>query len=328
MQLYPVLQLLYQDTYSSEVNMDLIQWDKSALLNLMGNTNGNTEWLFCYMDTDQLVPLMEETTSLNAFQYFAQHCISTRILLMRAINNSIVDKFASILYNDANRIFHHRGTLDVPSSNLKRIVPVNQYIENINELSWLNSNIPFYSSALINSSQRSQNILIPMQTKLVFEFHDLIEINSINYSNALSSVASNRPDFLQIEYKTDLDQDWISLPEITANNASTSLQTFLINVSCKALRVGSRKTSLGTNWLFDTIQFNTLMDKHFLGEEVRSLIMIPIPNSGHVNPSIWGTGVKVFAFGLNELKMNILKTDRFVELGVIASRLSSKAVIL
>lgn len=308
--------------------MNLIQWDKSALLNLMGNINGNTEWLFCYMDTDQLVPLMEETTSLNAFQYFAQHCISVRTLLLRAINNSIVDPFASITYSDANRIFHHRGSLEVMSSSLKRIVPINQYVSNIMENNWLNSNIPFYTSALLNSGQRGQNVLIPMETKFVFEFHDLINVSQLNYSNALSSVAANRPDFIRLEYKTDLDQDWSALPDIPVNSASTSLQTLSLNLQCRSIRVGARKTGVGINWLFDTLYFMTEQDKHLIGEEVKSLVLIPLPNAGHVVPSIWGTGIKVYSYDVSELKLNRLTTDRFTELGVIASRLIPKATLI
>lgn len=308
--------------------MDLIQWDKSALANLMGNTNGNTDWFFGYLNTDQLVPLMDSPTSLAAYQHFAKHCISARLLSMRSINGTTIEKFANIIYSDAGRIFHHRGTLDLAGINTRRIIPTEQYIENVTETNWQLANIPFYANAILASGLRSQNIQTQMTSKFVFEFGDPTTINSISYANATTSISSNRPDFLQIEYKTDVD--WITLPDISLNNTITTIQNLAVNlVDVKAIRVGARKTAANTGWLFDVLNFNTTSDKPLLDEEVKSLVMIPIPNAGHITPPIWGSGnVRVFAFDVSELKMNRLTTDRFTELGTITSRLDARAVVL
>lgn len=308
--------------------MDLIQWDKSALANLMGNTNGNTDWFFGYLNTDQLVPLMDSPTSLAAYQHFAKHCISARLLSMRSINGTTIEKFANIIYSDAGRIFHHRGTLDLAGINTRRIIPTEQYIENVTETNWQTANIPFYANAILASGLRSQNIQTQMTSKFVFEFGDPTTINSISYANATTSISSNRPDFLQIEYRTDVD--WIVLPDISLNNTITTIQNLAVNlVDVKAIRVGARKTAANTGWLFDVLNFNTTSDKPLLDEEVESLVMIPIPNAGHITPPIWGPGsVRVFAFDVSELKMNRLTTDRFTELGAITSRLDARAVVL
>lgn len=308
--------------------MDLIQWDKSALANLMGNTNGNTDWFFGYLNTDQLVPLMDSPTSLAAYQHFAKHCISARLLSMRSINGTTIEKFANIIYSDAGRIFHHRGTLDLAGINTRRIIPTEQYIENVTETNWQLANIPFYANAILASGLRSQNIQTQMTSKFVFEFGDPTTINSISYANATTSISSNRPDFLQVEYKTDVD--WIVLPDISLNNTITTIQNLAVNlVDVKAIRVGARKTAANTGWLFDVLNFNTTSDKPLLDEEVKSLVVIPIPNAGHITPPIWGSGnVRVFAFDVSELKMNRLTTDRFTELGAITSRLDARAVVL
>lgn len=308
--------------------MDLIQWDKSALANLMGNTNGNTDWFFGYLNTDQLVPLMDSPTSLAAYQHFAKHCISARLLSMRSINGTTIEKFANIIYSDAGRIFHHRGTLDLAGINTRRIIPTEQYIENVTETNWQLANIPFYANAILASGLRSQNIQTQMTSKFVFEFGDPTTINSISYANATTSISSNRPDFLQVEYKTDVD--WIVLPDISLNNTITTIQNLAVNlVDVKAIRVGARKTAANTGWLFDVLNFNTTSDKPLLDEEVKSLVVIPIPNAGHITPPIWESGnVRVFAFDVSELKMNRLTTDRFTELGAITSRLDARAVVL
>lgn len=308
--------------------MDLIQWDKSALANLMGNTNGNTDWFFGYLNTDQLVPLMDSPTSLAAYQHFAKHCISARLLSMRSINGTTIEKFANIIYSDAGRIFHHRGTLDLAGINTRRIIPTEQYIENVTETNWQTANIPFYANAILASGLRSQNIQTQMTSKFVFEFGDPTTINSISYANATTSISSNRPDFLQVEYKTDVD--WIVLPDISLNNTITTIQNLAVNlVDVKAIKVGARKTAANTGWLFDVLNFNTISDKPLLDEEVKSLVVIPIPNAGHITPPIWGSGnVRVFAFDVSELKMNRLTTDRFTELGAITSRLDARAVVL
>lgn len=308
--------------------MDLIQWDKSALANLMGNTNGNTDWFFGYLNTDQLVPLMDSPTSLAAYQHFAKHCISARLLSMRSINGTTIENFANIIYSDAGRLFHHRGTLDLAGTNTRRIIPTEQYIENVTETNWLSSNIPFYANAILSGGLRTQNFQTQMTTKFVYEFNEPTLVSTINYANATTSINSNRPDFLQVEYKTDVD--WISLPDISLNNTITTIQTLNVNLpNVKALRVGARKATANTGWLFDTLNLNTLDEKVLINEQVRSLVMVPLPNAGHINPPIWGSGnVRVFAYDVSELKMNRLTTDRFTELGAIMSRLEPKAVVL
>jgi len=308
--------------------MDLIQWDKSALANLMGNTNGNTDWFFGYLNTDQLVPLMDAPTSLAAYQHFAKHCISSRVLSMRSINGTTIEKFANIIYSDAGRIFHHRGTLDLAGLNTRRIIPTEQYIENVTEANWLLSNVPFYANALLTGGTRTQAVQTQMTTKFVYEFDEPTTVNTISYANAGTSIVSNRPDFLQVEYKTD--GDWIVLPDISLNSAITTIQNLTVNLAgVIALRIGARKTAANTGWFFDLLNFNTVDEKPLVGETVQTLVMIPYSNAGHITPPIWGSGnVRVFAFDISELKMNALVTDRFTELGVITSRLEAQAVVL
>lgn len=308
--------------------MDLIQWDKSALSNLMGNTNGNTEWLFGYLDTDQLVPLMDAPTSLDAYQHFARHCISCRRLSLRSINGTTINPYAGITYADVNRIFHHRGTLDLAGISTRRIIPTNQYVESVTEANWSVPAIPFYANAFLTGASRVSTISTQMTTKFVYEFAEATNVTAINYAHATTSVAGNRPDFLQVEYK--VGADWIALPDIAISATVTSIQTLIVSITnAIALRVGARKSTANTGWLFDILNFDTLDDKVYVGEAVQSLVVVPMPIAEHPTPPIWGSGnVRVFAFDLSELKMNTLTTDRFVELGIISSRLDAKAVVL
>lgn len=308
--------------------MDLIQWDKSALANLMGNTNGNTDWFFGYLNTDQLVPLMDSPTSLAAYQHFAKHCISARLLSMRSINGTTIEKFANIIYSDAGRIFHHRGTLDVPNTNIKRVIPTNCYFEGITDAEWNSRNNPFYLSSILNCDLKTLFVSVPRTAKYVIEFDTPTNITNISFAH--SSAVQTRASSLTLEYKTENSADWITLPSRSLSNAITSLQTFsLIIPSALSIRIGIESGSAGTLWEFDTIYFSSTDDVPKVDEEVKSLVMIPVPNAGHITPPIWGSGnVRVFAYDVSELKMNRLTTDRFTELGAIMSRLEAKAVVL
>lgn len=307
--------------------MDLIQWDKSALANLMGNTNGNTDWFFGYLNTDQLVPLMDAPTSLAAYQHFAKHCISARLLSMRSINGTTVEKFANIIYSDAGRIFHHRGTLDVPNTNIKKIIPINCYFEGITDTEWNSRNNPFYLPASLNYDLKIGSISVVKTAKCIIEFDAPTNITNISYSN--SGPVETRPASLSLEYKTESDENWIALPNRTVTNAHTHLQSFVLDVpNVKSMRIGVA-TGVATFWEFTTLYFSTTDDLPKVDEEVKSLVMIPVPNAGHITPPLWGTGnVRVFAYDVSELKMNRLTTDRFTELGAIMSRLEAKAVVL
>lgn len=305
--------------------MDLIQWEKSALTNLTGNTNGNTDWLFGYLDTAQTDLLLEDPVSLSALEFMAQHCIASRLISLRNIYPA-VNPFADLIYSDAGRLFHHRGTLDISGSILKRAIPTRIYFEGVTDSQWNATLTPFYAATLLAGTSRLQRVSIPTSAFVIYEFQNPTTIKNIAYAHAATAAANSRPLGLSVQYR--INGTWFSTDSIVLTDANTNIVSRAVDIpECDAIKIGISNAGSKIGWDLSYLTFET-DSEYFLEETVESLIVCPMPIAGHPIPATWGqNNIRVFSYDLSEIKLNTLQTNRFIEMNLIAGRMEARATL-
>lgn len=299
--------------------MELIQWERGALLNLQGNTNGVTSWLLCFLDSDQTDLLLTDANSLASFHWFAQHCIASRIVGMRNLVGNIYQDWSDISFADVDRLFHHRGTVDIPNDSAKRLVPTSVTIDHPD---WASARTPFHTYAIISGGRRTQKLSLSTAGSITFEFHAPQNISQLVYAHA--GVAATRPSSLRVEYL--VEGNWLetTLTLSVANTNQQILNLSLANCEAVRLRVLAGVTA---DWQTDLLYFISA-DFNMVVEEVKAALLIPLPIAGHPTPATWSdAGTSVLSYDVSELKLNTLFTDRLIEMNIMAGRLEASVVI-
>jgi len=305
--------------------MDLIQWEKSALTNLTGNTNGNTDWLFGYLNTAQTDLLLEDPVSLSSFEFMSQNCIASRLISLRNIYPA-VNPYADLIFADSGRLFHHRGTLDISGSNLRRAIPTRIYFEGVTDSQWNATLTPFYTPTLLAGTSRLQRVSIPITAFVIYEFQNPTTIKNIAYAHFAGSAANSRPLGLSVQYK--VGDQWFSADTITLTDANTNIVNKVFDIpECTAIKIGTINSGSKIGWQFSYLTFETDSD-YILEETVESLIVCPMPIAGHTSPATWEpSSVRIFSYDLSEIKLNTLQTNRFIEMNLIAGRMEARATL-
>lgn len=291
--------------------MDLISWKSSIAYGIAGWSTSPFTWLVGILDTSDEGPLIERPTSLEAFEYFNEHCIAAHTVSASSRPGSVLADYIGLSF--ASILRPYRGLSTAETAGEVRVVPGKITFQG-SAPSAVNA---FYQSVytLLNTTRVMPIVWGPdfMAGSIVQEFLTPTFVKDVIYATWNSSAANQRPAWVRVRYR-DINGDWQNGADIQVSNTSVlALKTGALNVIATAVSLQMLTAVAGqTGWAIDTFYCTTSAPESFVAEEARSIVLCPIMYSAANYPTTlnWTeTRVPVFHFDVSEVNLNRNTTD-------------------
>lgn len=291
--------------------MDLISWKSSIAYGIAGWSTSPFTWLVGILDTPDEGPLIENPASIEAFEYFNEHCIASHVVTATSRPGSVLADYIGLTFSSILRPY--RGLSIGETAGEVRVVPGKITFQG-SAPSAVNA---FYQSVytLLNSTRVMPIVWGAdfMSGVVVQEFLNPTLVKDVVYATWNSSATNQRPAWVRVRYR-DINGDWQNGVDIQVSNTSVlSLKTGALNVMATAVSLQMLTATAGqTGWAIDTFYCTTASNESFVLEEAKSIVLCPIMYSAANYPATlnWtNTRVPVFHFDVSEVRMNRLSTD-------------------
>ena len=291
--------------------MDLISWKSSIAYGIAGWSTSPYTWLVGILDTPDVGPLLEKPESIEAYQYFSEHCIASHTLSATSRPSSLYSDYIGMTFSSILRPF--RGQCIAETAGEVRIVPGKIVFQGAMP-SAVNS---FYQSVytLLNTTRVMPIVWGTdfMTGSIVQEFIQPTFVKDVLYSTWNSSATTQRPSWIRIRYR-DTNGVWQNGVDVQVGNANVlNLKTGTLNVLATAVSLQVLTPTAGqTGWAIDTFYCTTTGIETVIVEEAKSIVLCPIMYGALNYPATlnWtSTKTPAFHFDISEVKLSRKQTD-------------------
>lgn len=291
--------------------MDLISWKSSLAYGIAGWSTTPYTWLVGILDTADIGPLLEKPESIEAFEYFSEHCIAAHTVSASSRPSSAYADYIGFTFGSVLRPYRGRSIAETAGE--VRIIPGKITFQGAAP-SAVNS---FYQSVytLLNTTRVMPIVWGSnfMTGVIVQEFLQPTLVKDVVYATWNTSATTQRPSWVRIRYR-DTNGVWQNGVDVQVGNANVlNLKTGTLNVMATAVSLQMLTALAGqTGWAIDTFYCTTTSVESFIPETAQSVIMCPIMYGAANYPATlnWTqTRTPVFQFDMSEVHLNRIQTD-------------------
>lgn len=291
--------------------MDLISWKSSIAYGIAGWSTSSYTWLVAVLDTPDVGPLLDKPESIEAFEYFNEHCIASHTVLASSRPSSAFADYIGMTFGSVLRPY--RGLYIAETAGEVRIIPGKISFQGAAP-SAVNS---FYQSVytLLNTTRVMPIVWGAdfMAGSIVQEFLQPTFVKDVLYSTWNSSATTQRPSWVRIRYR-DTNGVWQNGVDVQVGNTNVlGLKTGALNVMATAVSLQMMTALAGqTGWAIDTFYCTTNEQESVIVEEAKSVLICPIMYGAANYPLTMNwtqTKSPAFHFDLPEVHLSRVFTD-------------------
>lgn len=291
--------------------MDLISWKSSIAYGIAGWSTTPFTWLVGILDTPDEGPLLEKPESIEAFEYFNEHCIASHTVTATSRPSSTYSDYIGLSFNSILRPY--RGLSIAETAGEVRVVPKKINFQGAAPSAVNSFYQPVYT--LLNTTRVMPIVWGTdfMAGSIVQEFMSPTLVKDVVYATWNSSAVAQRPSWVRIRYK-DINGVWQNGVDVQVGNANVlNLKTGTLNVVATAVSLQMLTASAGqTGWAIDTFYCTTTAAESFVLEEAKSIVLCPVMYGAANYPAAmnWTSSkTPVFHFDATEANLSRLTTD-------------------